>query len=103
MITTVLLAIKGEVRNLVQILTREDILATLQFAVISAIILPILPNQTYGPPPLDVLNPHVIWRLVVFISGINFLGYILIKLLVPNGGSDCPASWAAWHPVQQTL
>lgn len=85
-VTTVLLAIKWEVRSLVQILTREDILATLQFAVISAIILPILPNQTYGPPPLDVLNPHVIWRLVVFISGINFLGYILIKVVGPKRG-----------------
>jgi len=85
-ITTVLLAIKWEVRNLVQVLTKEDIYATLQFAVITAIILPVLPNQEFGPPPLDVLNPQSIWRLVVFISGINFLGYILIKVVGPRRG-----------------
>lgn len=85
-ITTVLLAIKWEVRNLVQVLTREDIYATLQFAVITAVVLPVLPNQAYGPPPLDVLNPQNIWRLVVFISGINFLGYILIKVVGPRRG-----------------
>ena len=85
-ITTVLLAIKWEMRNLVQVLTQEDVYATLQFAVITAIVLPVLPNQNYGPPPLDVLNPHNIWRMVVFISGINFLGYILIKIVGPKRG-----------------
>jgi len=85
-LVTVLLAIKWEMRNLVRVLTREDVFATLQFAVITAIILPILPNQSYGPPPLDVLNPYQIWQMVVFISGINFLGYILIKIVGPKRG-----------------
>ncbi len=83
---TVMLAVKWEFRHFVQVITQEDILATLQFAVITAIVLPVLPNQTYGPPPLDVLNPHNIWRMVVFISGINFLGYILIKVVGPKRG-----------------
>ncbi len=85
-LVTVLLAIKWEMRNLVQVLTREDVFATLQFAVITAIILPILPNQTYGPPPLNVLNPYQIWQMVIFISGINFLGYVLIKIVGPKRG-----------------
>ncbi|MBS1249449.1 MAG: hypothetical protein MAG431_01029 [Chloroflexi bacterium] len=83
---TVLLAVKWEMRSLVEIITKEDIYATLQFAVITAIVLPILPNQTYGPPPLDVLNPHKVWRMVVFISGINFLGYVLVKVVGPQRG-----------------
>ena len=83
---TVLLAIKWEMRNLIKVITREDVYATLRFAVITAIVLPLLPNQTYGPPPLDVLNPYNIWKMVVFISGINFLGYILIKIVGPKRG-----------------
>lgn len=55
--TTVLLSLKLETDRLVQRLTRQDIAATLKFAVITAIVLPLLPDQTYGPPPLDVLNP----------------------------------------------
>jgi uncharacterized membrane protein (DUF4010 family) len=84
--TTVLLALKPEMRSLAQRITREDVYATLKFAVITAIILPVLPNRAYGPPPMDVLNPYEVWLMVVFISGISFLGYILIQLLGPQQG-----------------
>jgi len=85
-VTMVLLTVKWEMKQLVDIITREDIIATLQFAVITAIVLPILPNQTYGPPPINVLNPYQIWKMIIFISGINFLGYILIKVVGPRRG-----------------
>lgn len=62
-------------------LTREDIYAALQFAVISLVILPVLPKESNLPPPFDVLSPFRIWLMVVFISGINFLGYLAIKLV----------------------
>jgi uncharacterized membrane protein (DUF4010 family) len=83
---TVLLAVKLELQKFIKVITREDVFATLQFAVITAIVLPILPNRTYGPPPIDVLNPYKIWEIVVFISAINFLGYILIKIVGPKRG-----------------
>ena len=85
-VITVLLAVKGEFRQFVKVITREDVFATLQFAVITAIVLPVLPNKTFGPPPLDVLNPTKIWEMVIFISGINFLGYILVKVVGPKKG-----------------
>lgn len=85
-VTTVLLAVKWELKKLIDIITREDVFATLQFAVITAIVLPVLPNKTFGPPPINVLNPYQIWEMVVFISGINFLGYILIKVAGPRRG-----------------
>ncbi|KAA3646497.1 MAG: DUF4010 domain-containing protein [Chloroflexi bacterium] len=84
--TTVLLSLKVETDRFVSALTRQDISAALQFAVITAIILPILPNQALLPPPFDVLNPFKIWLMVVFISGINFLGYVLVKLVDPRQG-----------------
>ncbi len=85
-VTTVLLAVKWELRQFVKVITQEDVFATLQFAVITAIILPVLPNRTFGSPPLDVLNPYQVWKMVVFISGINFLGYILVKVVGPKKG-----------------
>jgi len=84
--TTVLLSIKMEMDVFVRRITREDIYATLKFAVITAIVLPVLPNQTYGSPPLDVLNPYKIWLMVVFISGISFLGYVLVKVVGSRQG-----------------
>jgi uncharacterized membrane protein (DUF4010 family) len=84
--TTVLLSLKLETRSLVQRITREDVYATLKFAVITAIVLPVLPNQNYGPAPLDVLNPYKIWLMVVLISGISFLGYVLMKVVSAEQG-----------------
>ncbi len=83
---TVLLSLKLEIKEFVEHITREDVYATLKFAVVSAIVLPVLPDQTYGPAPLDILNPYKIWLMVVFISGISFLGYILIKVVGPRQG-----------------
>ncbi len=85
-VTTVLLAVKGELRQFVRVITQEDVFATLQFAVITAIVLPVLPNKTFGSAPFNVLNPAQIWEMVIFISGINFLGYILVKIVGPKKG-----------------
>ncbi len=85
-ITTALLSLKIETDRFVRALTRKDIFAALQFAVISAVILPVLPNKSFLPPPLDVLNPYKIWLMVVFISGISFLGYVAIKVVGTEQG-----------------
>ena len=81
-----ILSAKEQLHTFAQKLSKEDILATVKFAVISLLILPFLPNQAYGPPGLEVLNPHTIWLFVVFISGIGFVGYVLIKIVGPGKG-----------------
>jgi uncharacterized membrane protein (DUF4010 family) len=85
-VTTVLLSVKIETDRLVSALTREDIYAALKFAVISLVILPVLPRESNLPPPFDVLSPFRIWLMVVFISGINFVGYLAIKFVGPERG-----------------
>ncbi len=85
-VTTALLSFKLELHGFAERLTHEDIVATLKFAIITAIILPVLPNESFGPPPFDVLNPYNIWLMVVLISGISFLGYVLIKLVGSRQG-----------------
>lgn len=81
-----ILTVKQQLHDFAKRLSREDILATVKFAVISALVLPFLPNQAYGPSGLQVLNPHTIWLFVVFISGIGFVGYVLIKVVGPGKG-----------------
>lgn len=83
---TVLLSLKLELQRFVAHLTRDDILAALKFGVITAIVLPVLPNESFGPPPFDIFNPYHIWLIVVLISGISFLGYLLMKLANPQQG-----------------
>lgn len=83
---TVLLSIKPFTQMFVDKISSEDVYATLQFAVISVVILPVLPNASFAPPPFDVLNPYKIWLMVVFISGISFLGYATIKFVGSEQG-----------------
>ena len=84
--TTVILSLKIQTDRFVRALTQEDITAALQLAVISAIVLPILPNREFLPAPFNVLNPFRIWLMVVFISAISFTGYVLIKVVGSNRG-----------------
>jgi uncharacterized membrane protein (DUF4010 family) len=76
-----LLTLKQALHRLAERIESADVEATLQFAIITVIILPLLPDQGYGPPSLEVLNPYRIWLMVVLIAGLNFLGYILVKVL----------------------
>ena len=84
--TTLLLAMKVEAQRFARALDRADIIAAVKFAAISALILPVLPNRSIGPEPIDVINPFTTWLLVVLISGISFLGYALVKIIGPKRG-----------------
>ncbi|RDK83827.1 MgtC/SapB family protein [Marinirhabdus gelatinilytica] len=75
----VLLYVKEHLHNFIENLKEKDLAAIMTFAGISLIILPILPNQTYGP--LDVLNPRNIWLMVTLIVGISVVGYFIYKFV----------------------
>jgi uncharacterized membrane protein (DUF4010 family) len=83
-ITALLLALKPRLHDLARRMSAADLRATLEFALISAVILPLLPNRGFGP--FGVLNPFQIWLLVVFVSGIGFFGYVLMKTLGTEQG-----------------
>jgi len=84
--TTVVLSAKLPLQKLVEKLTTEDLVATLKFGVVTAIVLPVLPREPLGPPPFDVLVPYDLWRMVVLISAIGFVGYVLIQIVGPKRG-----------------
>lgn len=80
----VLLQFKPELHRIAKQLGNEDLRAIMQFVLLSCVVLPILPNQTYGP--FEVFNPYKTWLLVVFIVGMSVGGYILYKFLGPEIG-----------------
>lgn len=83
-VLTIFLTIKNPLQTFLGKVSEEDMYATLKFAIITAIILPVLPNQTMGP--LDVLNPRQVWFMVILIAGISFLGYVLVKIFGSEKG-----------------
>jgi uncharacterized membrane protein (DUF4010 family) len=83
-VTVLLLASKKPLEDLAHRIGQSDLNAALQFAVITLVILPVVPDRTFGP--LDVINFHDIWLFVILIAGLNLIGYILIKILGSHQG-----------------
>ncbi|MAW81606.1 MAG: hypothetical protein CMI63_15315 [Parvularcula sp.] len=75
--TAIILSIKQSVERWATALSEQELYAALRLLAISVIILPILPDEPFGP--YDALNLRDIWLMVVFISGLSFLGYWLIR------------------------
>ncbi|MBL8630076.1 MAG: DUF4010 domain-containing protein [Rhodospirillaceae bacterium] len=72
------------VHGWLQKLERVELKAAIQLLVISVIVLPVLPNQGYGPG--GVINPFELWWMVVVIAGISFAAMAATKLLGDRAG-----------------
>jgi uncharacterized membrane protein (DUF4010 family) len=83
--TTVLLYFKAELHGLSSQLTSKDLISILQFAVLTFVILPILPDRNYGP--YEALNPYQAWLMVVLVSGVSLAGYAALRLAGPQHGA----------------
>jgi len=81
---TALLYFKAELEGFSQKLTGQDIRSMLQFAVLTAVILPLLPDRPFGP--YDVLNPFQIWLMVVLVAAVSLAGYVAWRLTLGRHG-----------------
>jgi uncharacterized membrane protein (DUF4010 family) len=81
----VLLHLKPQMHGLARRIGEDDFRAMMQFALISLVILPALPDRTFGP--YQVLNPRQIWLMVVLVVGMGLAGYVAYKLLGQRRGA----------------
>jgi len=77
-VITSLLGFKPLLHGWLKKLEQEELDATLKLLLISVVMLPILPDQGYGP--WAIFNPYHIWWMVVLIAGISYLGYFAIRI-----------------------
>jgi uncharacterized membrane protein (DUF4010 family) len=82
--TAVMIGLKQPIHAWTRTFTMEDIRATLQFVAITGVMLPLVPNRDYGP--FAAFNPYATWLMVVLISGLGFVGYIMMRLLGAKAG-----------------
>lgn len=80
----VLLASKERLHALSRKFSRMDVYHALQFAAVTGIILPLVPDKPYGP--YGAFNPHTIWLMVVLVSGLGFLGYVAMRVFGEGRG-----------------
>lgn len=76
--TVALLYFKAELHGVSRRLSRQDIVSFLQFAAISFVVLPVLPDRGFGPH--EALNPYRIWLMVALICGVSLAGYAALRL-----------------------
>lgn len=77
-IITTLLGLKPLLHAWLDRLSAEELNASLKFLLISVVLLPLLPNQGFGP--WQAFNPYLAWWMVVLVSALSFSGYFAIKL-----------------------
>lgn len=83
-LTAVVIGLKQTIHAWTRTISGGDIRAMLQFVAITGVILPLVPNQNYGP--FDAFNPYSIWLMVVLISGLGFVGYLMMRFLGGSAG-----------------
>jgi uncharacterized membrane protein (DUF4010 family) len=81
---TLLLSMKAPLHQLAEKIQEAELYAILKFGIVTVIVLPLLPNRAFGP--FNVVNPRVVWWMVVLISAVSMLGYVLMRFLGARQG-----------------
>ncbi|WP_313532248.1 DUF4010 domain-containing protein [Shinella sp.] len=78
------LASREVLHSFLKRLTWVELRSALMLAVMTAVILPILPNEAVDP--WGGLNPWKVWFFTVLTASLSFLGYIAVRMLGTRKG-----------------
>lgn len=89
-VMTLLLASRKQLHGWLQRLDAVDVQATARFAIIIAVVLPLLPDARFGP--YDAWNPRELWLVVILVTGFSFAGYVANKRFGTRNGTLATAA-----------
>jgi uncharacterized membrane protein (DUF4010 family) len=78
-----LLELKAVLEGLTKRIAPDEILTFTKFLLLTAVILPIVPNQPFGPAQI---NPFKAWLVVVAVSSVSYGSYVIERLMKGQGG-----------------
>ncbi len=81
--SVLLLELKSVLEGLTKRIAPEEIFTFTKFLLLSAVILPVLPNQPFGP---FGINPAKTWLVVVAVSAVSYGSYVIQKMTTGKGG-----------------
>jgi len=81
--SALLLELKTALEGFSKRIVPEEILTFTKFLLLTAVILPIVPNQAFGP---FQINPFKTWLVVVAVSTVSYASYVLQRVTKPQGG-----------------
>ena len=82
-VSMLLLELKGGLEGLARRLAPEDVVTFTKFLMLTAVILPILPNEAFSQ---FQINPFKSWLVVVAVSAVSYGSYVIQKLSKGQGG-----------------
>jgi uncharacterized membrane protein (DUF4010 family) len=82
-VSLLLLELKVALEGLTDRIEPEEVTAFTKFLLLTWVILPMVPNQEFGP---FRINPFKTWLVVVAVSGVSYASYLLLKLVKGRGG-----------------
>ena len=83
-----LLELKDALEGLTTRIAPGEILTFTKFLLLTAVILPIVPNQAFGPVQI---NPFKTWLVVVAVSSLSYGSYVIQRLTRGRGGMAAAA------------
>jgi len=83
-IATLLLAMRNQLHAALKGISATEIEAISRFAIVALVILPLMPDRSFGP--LDAWNPRQLWFVVVLVSGLSFVGYAAARRMGATRG-----------------
>jgi uncharacterized membrane protein (DUF4010 family) len=78
-----LLELKAALEGLTTRIAPEEILTFTKFLLLTAVVLPVIPNQSFGP---FQINPFKSWLVVVAVSTVSYGSYVIQRLTKGQGG-----------------
>ena len=81
--TMLLLELKGGLEGLTKRIAPDDIFTFTKFLLLTAVILPILPNEQFSQ---FQINPFKTWLVVVAVSAVSYGSYVIQRLTKGQGG-----------------
>ena len=78
-----LLELKTALEGLTKRIAPDEVLTFTKFLLLTAVILPVLPNQALGPVPI---NPQKAWLVVVAVSAVSYGSYVIQHVTKGQGG-----------------
>lgn len=77
-VALLLLELKAALEGLAERIPPREVLTLTQFLLVSAVVLPLLPNRAFGP---FAINPFRLWLVVVAVSGLSYVSYLVQQRL----------------------
>jgi uncharacterized membrane protein (DUF4010 family) len=78
-----LLELKGALEGLTKRIAPQEVLTFTKFLLLTAVILPVLPDREFGPL---AINPAKAWLVVVAVSTVSYGSYVIQKITKGQGG-----------------